>query len=396
MNTQQPDASAPLPELSAERVDDLEKALFADIARERDVATARRARRGRLWIVGGAAAGVIAVAAIIAPTIGPLVSGSNGASSDTATAPFDQPGGAEPGGGLEGPVELDAQQSDQDAVTESTARDDSLADGAADRDIITTASATVTVEDVESAARTIGQIAVAQGGYVESMNISADASTAVVDPSSGVAYDTMPYPYPYPPGDTWITVRVPADQLTTVVDELAEIGDVTASSVNRQDVTEQTVDLAARIEAAQASVERLMALMAQAESVADLIAAESALSERQSMLESYQQQLEMLESQVAMSTLTVTLTPETEPVVADPAGFGDGVVAGWNGLVATLNGIVVAFGFLLPWLGVAAIAALIVWGIVRLVRRRRERRRDAAARRPSADTRPETPGEASE
>ena len=57
-----------------------------------------------------------------------------------------------------------------------------------------------------------------------------------------------------------------------------------------------------------------------------------------------------------MSSLTVTLEPVTEPVEADPAGFTDGLTAGWNGLVATLNGIVIALGFLLPWLVVIAIA----------------------------------------
>lgn len=395
MNTQQPGAPAPLPELSAQRVDEIEEALFTDIARERDVATARRARRGRLWLAGGAAAAVIAVAAIIAPSIGPLVSGSGGAADDSAIAPADELGGAE-GGVADSPVEMQAPDASTES-SESSARDSSLAEGTADRDIITTASASVTVDDVEAAARTISDAAIARGGYVESMNLSADgAPSSAVDPSSGVVYDTMPYPYPQPPGNTWITVRVPSDQLTGLVDELAEVGDVTASSVNRQDVTEQTVDLAARIEAAQASVDRLTSLMAQAESVADLIAAESALSERQALLESYQQQLEMLETQVAMSTLTVTLAPEIETVTADPAGFGDGLVAGWNGLVATLNGIVVALGFLLPWLAVAAVAALIVWGIVRIVRRRRQRRRDAAARPAAGAPRPEAPADASE
>lgn len=397
MNTQQPGAPAPLPELSAQRVDEIEEALFTDIAREREAATARRARRRHLWLAGGAAAAVIAVAAIIAPSIGPLVSGSGGAADGSAIAPADEFGGAE-GGVADSPVEMQAPDASTES-SESSARDTSLAEDTADRDIITTASASVTVDDVEAAARTISDAAIARGGYVESMNLSADgAPSSAVDPSSGVVYDTMPYPYPYPqpPGNTWITVRVPSDQLTGLVDELAEVGDVTASSVNRQDVTEQTVDLAARIEAAQASVDRLTSLMAQAESVADLIAAESALSERQALLESYQQQLEMLETQVAMSTLTVTLAPEVETVTADPAGFGDGLVAGWNGLVATLNGIVVALGFLLPWLAVAAVVVLIVWSIVRVVRRRRQRRRDAAARPAAGSPRPEAPADASE
>ena len=91
------------------------------------------------------------------------------------------------------------------------------------------------------------------------------------------------------------------------------------------------------------------------------------------MLESYQQQLASIENQIALSSLTVTLTEPSERVAADPAGFGDGLMAGWNGLVVTLNGIVVALGFLLPWLAVAGVAGLIVYGVVRLVRRRRTR-----------------------
>ena len=129
-----------------------------------------------------------------------------------------------------------------------------------------------------------------------------------VDPSSGIVYDST-MPYPYTPDGAWITVRVPADGLQSLVDQLAGLGEVTASSINRQDVTTVTVDLQARIEAAQASVDRLTQLMSQAGSLADLIAAESALAERQATLESYQQQLKYYDEQVAMSTLTVTLTP---------------------------------------------------------------------------------------
>lgn len=75
-----------------------------------------------------------------------------------------------------------------------------------------------------------------------------------------------------------------------------------------------------------------------------------------------------------MSSLTVSLNGETETVAADPAGFGDGVAAGWNGLVATLNGIVIAVGFLLPWLAVIGVLALLAWGIRRIVKTRRSRR----------------------
>lgn len=392
MSTQHPEPATPvtLPELSRERIDEIEQTLFSEIARDRSRQSAQRTRRGRLWIAGGAAAAVVAVAAVIAPSVGSLVSGTGGAGDSSAIAPAAPD--EEAGGGADSGVALDSRAAEPGAA-EQEAVDQSAPDQAtADRDIITTASATVSVDDVESAARTIGDSAVAHGGYVESMSVGSDGGVYPIDPMTGGAVDST-MPYPSPPDGAWVTVRVPADQLSAVVDELADTGEVTATSLNRQDVTEQTVDLEARIEAAQASVDRLTALMAQAQSVADLIAAESALSERQAMLESYQQQLEMLEGQVAMSTLTVTVVPEVETVEADPAGFADGLVAGWNGLVATLNGIVVALGFLLPWLVVAAVAALIVWGIVRLVRARRARRADAGDRAASARSRHDGPGD---
>ena len=174
-------------------------------------------------------------------------------------------------------------------------------------------------------------------------------------------------------------MRVPVRSSPPRSSELSSFGEVTASSIDRQDVTEQTVDLQARVDASQASVDRLTELMSQATSVADLIAAESALADRQATLESDQAQLKSLESMVDMSSLTVSLQPVTEPVKADGAGFLDGLIAGWNGLVATLNGIVIALGFMIPWLVVLGVAGLVVWFIVRLVRRRRAARTKGAA-----------------
>ena len=179
---------------------------------------------------------------------------------------------------------------------------------------------------------------------------------------------------PSEPGSGWISIRIAADDLDEVLTALGDDGEVLRSSVSRQDVTSTAIDLRARIDAAQASVTRLTELMAKSGSVGDLIAAESALSERQALLESYQQQLKSLDEQVALSTVTVQLTERTTATEADPAGFGDGLLAGWNGLIVTLNGLVVALGFLLPWLVIAGAALLVIW----LIRRRRRAARTAS------------------
>lgn len=378
-------ATDALPELSDERVDEIENAVFARIAQDREAHTARRAKRGRIWLAAGAAAAVIVVAAVIAPGVANIVRGGVVATSsgaDSAPAP-DAPVEMTDSGGAESGAADGADLAAPDLVAPGL-----VEQSTGEREIITSASASIEVDDVAAAARQVGNAAVAREGYVESMNVGTSGGVAPYDGAEpGIAYDTMPYPYP--PDGAWVSVRVPSAELPAMIDELADIGEVTSSSINRQDVTEQAVDLRARIDAAEASVARLTELMGQATSVADLLTAESALSERQAQLESYQQQLQSLEGMVELSSLTVSLTPVFEPVEADPAGFGDGLAAGWNGLVATLNGIVVALGFLLPWLVVIAIAGVIVWLIVRAARRRRAARSAAeleqwSAARPQA------------
>ncbi|MEH3089449.1 MAG: DUF4349 domain-containing protein [Microbacterium arborescens] len=361
-----------LPTLEERRIDEMEDALFADIARERDeqrsqdAATAasdarRRRRRRTWWGASGAAAAVLVVAVAISPQLSGLGGTSSGSAMGGAEV-FDAPTGVDPATG-------------SGAVAESAPFVAGGADGATRdlgsdiRDVVATANATVRVDDPREGAQRISDAATAAGGYVESLSVSAADGATGAQPVP--AADSGMIVWPPAEGSAWVTVRVPASELPGVIDGLGDIGEVESSQVTRDDVTTQAVDLRARVASGEASVARLTELLAQAGSVSDLIAAESALAERQADLESLQQQLESLESQVAMSSLSVSLVAPTAPVDADPAGFGDGLAAGWNGLVATLNGVIVALGFLLPWALVAGVAAALVWLVVRLVRRRR-------------------------
>jgi len=370
MSTQDRTGLPPLPELTDARIDELEEALFAAIAEETLAARAaertraRRSRRRRaVWWSAAAAAAVIVAVVAVPPLLGG--SGVSGAglvadrpAGDEAfpaagrpTSGSDAGGRSEPDTGLLG----SGQYSSDSALT--------------GREIAATAQTTLRAGDPAAAAQAIADLADSHGGYVESMNVDGDSVVGggILAPDGVIDDATMPYPA----SGTWITVRVPAADLTASLEGLAKLGTVESSSITRQDVTEQAVDLRARVKALQASVDRLTALMGEAGSVSDLISAESALSDRQAELESTQQKLTSLESQVTLSSLTVSLVTRTEVVKADPAGFGDGLATGWNGLVATLNAVVVALGFLLPWLVVAGVVALLVWAVVRRRRRRR-------------------------
>lgn len=355
MNTQSTTDHAGLPEVSDETLARMEARVFEAIDEERVTHTSRSRRRRRVWQTVGIAAAFVVVGAVATPVVLQLgQGGSGGASSadyaEVAPAAPEEQSAADGAGGAEavGPL--------------SAATRDTLAQ-ALDREIIRTGSASIVVDDAAAAAEAITQLTSEHDGWVEQLSIGADRSY------TGETGDSTVW---VPDDGGYISVRIPSDELDPLMDSLDEVGEVASSRVETQDVTSQAVDLRARIDAARASVDRLTELLAQSGSVGDLVEVETTLSERQAELESLESQLESLEGQVAMSTLSVSLLAEAPPVEPDPAGFGDGLETGWNGLLAVINGLVVALGFALPWLGVIAVAWLVVWLVLRLIRRRRE------------------------
>ncbi len=237
------------------------------------------------------------------------------------------------------------------SVADSPGRDTDTEIG--ERQVITTAYATVVVDDPEVAATDLATLTSAVGGHVQSRSVYQGENTD--------EYRSLP--------SASMTLRIPADELEGMLADLADLGDVREVSQDSEDVTRTLVDLDARISALETSTARLEEIMAGAETSADLIEAEAALSERQAELESLLSQREHLADQVAMSTLHVQLTAEDLPeVTAD--GFLGGLQTGWQALISFVSTLVVALGVLLPWLVVLAIPAAIIAVIVR--RRRRK------------------------
>jgi polyhydroxyalkanoate synthesis regulator phasin len=173
-----------------------------------------------------------------------------------------------------------------------------------------------------------------------------------------------------------ITVRVPAEQYDGVIDKLVALGELTNRTETSQDVTAEIVDVNSRVESMTASVARVRALLAEATDIADVIAIESELAVREANLESLQQQQSALAGQVALSTVSVTLTAVTQDAaptepVAQESGFLAGLQSGWAALLGFLSWIGGALGAVLPFLPLVAAAFLLVWWLIRLRRRSR-------------------------
>jgi hypothetical protein len=227
------------------------------------------------------------------------------------------------------------------------------AESTPDRQVISTATASVEVKDPAVGAQRVSELVESAGGRVDERT----EQTASADGGAGDAGADL-------------VVRVPADALTDLLADLKKVGDVANVSVSRSDVTAKTVDLDARIAALQTSVTRLEGLMSSAASTADLLTAEKALSERQADLESLQSQRALLADQVELSTLTVHLRPFGVAPPGGPDGFLDALGTGWRALLSALRAAVIVLGVVLPWLGLAALVAAAVLVPVRIVRRR--------------------------
>src|SRR2546421_11746778 len=225
-------------------------------------------------------------------------------------------------------------------------------DGAADqRAIIYTGTITVRVSNVDEAALKATSTAEGAGGFV-----GGDQRTD--DDGKSQAH---------------IVLRVPSARFTSVVGSLAKLGKEESRELSTEDVTSKAVDLDARIATAQASVDRVRALLAKAQSMGDIVSIESELSRREADLESLRAQKRKLDDLTTLSTITVVLLgPQAaaEKPARPETGFLAGLKGGWRSFVASMVVLLTILGALLPWflaIGVPVFAAL--WFIRRARRR---------------------------
>jgi len=227
-----------------------------------------------------------------------------------------------------------------------------------ERQVVITGNVTITADDPLKASKEAVKIVEAAGGRIDGRTEYAPSDTDK--------------------GSAQLTLRIPADKLTAVLDKLEALGTAEEVSLSTSDVTVQTQDLDARINSLRASIERLNGLIAQATDIADLIALEGEISNRQAELESLEAQQRYLSDQVAMSTISLYLQSDAAAPPSDPDSFWDGLAAGWGAFVAFWAGLLVVLGVLLPWLITLGLIALLIIWVVRL-----RRRRAAAAAQPA-------------
>ena len=224
-------------------------------------------------------------------------------------------------------------------------------------DVVRNGSFSLEVADVEASLTKLTGIVKSQGGYVSGSYRYTDAST------------------PY----LTVTFRVPAASFDAAVLALRAEGTVLSEQISTYEVTMQLVDLEARLRNLRASESALLELMTRATTVSDVLAVQTQLTAVRSDIESYDAQRAALADQVAMTTISVTISPVGSSIGNAANGFDLGkevslaianlISVGRTVIVAAINLVIVVLPIALIGALAGGLLGRAVTPLVALLRR---------------------------
>lgn len=162
-----------------------------------------------------------------------------------------------------------------------------------DRALILTASISMRASDPWAVSDKAQQVAIGLGGDVMGLT------------QSGTKDDRT----------ATLALRVPADRFNDALRQLRALdADVVSSTVDGKDVTDQFVDLKARLAAKQAEEQRYLALLARADKIDDILKIDQSLASVRTQIEQLTGQINSISARTKFSTITVSIAPLGAPV----------------------------------------------------------------------------------
>jgi len=185
----------------------------------------------------------------------------------------------------------------------------------------------------------------------------------------------------------YLRIRVPAESLNRALERIREQAEeVNSESVTGQDVTDQYVDLQSRRRHLEATEERLLAFMDDAEDTEAALEVYDRLQNIQAEIEHVKGRMQYLQESAAMATITVNITPSR---LAQPLQVGGWRPVGtlrdaFESLVRVMqffvDALIVIVVLIAPVIVVIALPLVGAFFLIRgLVRRRRKDKKEPQA-----------------
>lgn len=233
----------------------------------------------------------------------------------------------------------DGSSGEEPSVADDEAREDELRGSTVDRSVIRTGTVEVVVDDYDGANDEVRAIAESHSGFV----------------TDSTRQTTEKYNESWTRG--YVTFRVPTDQFDEAYQDAQAVGEVREASQDAEDVTDQLVDIEARLKNLRAERDRLRTLYEGANETEDVLAVQRELSRVQEEIERLEARQRQLEDQVAYATITVRIAEEEPepPEEEEPAAWYEtGLLAAFSesvsGVATTMRALAVAFAYVAPYL----------------------------------------------
>ena len=225
------------------------------------------------------------------------------------------------------------------------------------RKFIITVDLDAEAENLDSALSDLTGQLTALGGYIESQRVY-----------NGSAYSGRRY------RSANLTMRVPAEHLEEFTAAVHSVSNVISSTRDTDDVTLQYVDTESRVRTLETEQDRLLELMEQAETMADLLEIEARLTDVRGELERYASQLKVLENQIDYATVNLALSEVTEytPVAKKTRlekirdGFVDSIQGVWTLILDCVSFVLINLPYILVF-------GLVLFGVIALIKRKRRK-----------------------
>jgi len=231
-------------------------------------------------------------------------------------------------------------------------------EAAIDRKIIRDADLTIEVSSTTEAQQRITSIAETNGGFVVT-------SEAKQKENSDPAKRTL---------DIKLIIRVPSTQFNSALQQIESLAtNMPQRNVTGQDVTEEFIDLEARIKTQKALELQFLEIMKKANKVEDALEVQRQIAEVRTEIEKLEGRKSFLANRSSLSTITVNIQTPT-PIVVSATGFGRTVRDAVSESVDLASGIVL---FLVRFVIVMApvfVFVILPLGLVALYFKRRAHR----------------------
>src|SRR6185503_8391145 len=236
---------------------------------------------------------------------------------------------------------------------------------AADRKIIRNADITIEVPSTTDAQHQVTSIAETHGGFVVT-------SEAKQRESNDPAQRTL---------DIKLVVRVPSNQFGSAFDEIRRLaGNTPEEQVNSQDVTEDFIDLEARIKTQKALEAQFLEIMRGANKIADALEVQRQLAEVRTDIEKLEGRKRFLENRSSLSTINVNILAPKPVIAVTKIGFGHSLREAVSDSVSMATDIALFFArFVIMMVPISLLILLPAGLVVRYLMRRAKRMRLAQA-----------------